>query len=309
MIANLQQYLEQRGYAGRVVSASRARDLKDSIAAGNRNGLINEELYKEYLSGFVFGPPDSLPEARSLIVMAARQSPVRFTFIRGGQRVAVMVPPTYLHAKETDRKMGDTLSGLLAPSGYRVVPAVVPKKLLAVRSGLAAYGRNNITYVEGMGSFHRLAAFFSDMPCDSDEWHEPTMLGRCDSCRACSTLCPTGAIGADRFQLHAERCIVFHNEKPASVPFPEWIDPAWHNCLVGCLLCQRACPEDRDNMKLVEEGAEFSGKRPRSYWPARVSIDYLPHWLKKSGIRTSLSRWTFSRGILASSWSEAGSRR
>ena len=275
MIANLLQCLEQRGYAGRVVPASRARDLKESIEAGNRNGLIDRDLYKEYLSGFVSGPPDSLPEARSLIVMAARQSQVRFTFCRNGERMAVMVPPTYLHAKETDRKMSDVLSGLLAPSGYRVVPAVVPKKLLAVHSGLAAYGRNNITYVAGMGSFHRLAAFFSDMPCDSDEWHEPKMLGRCDSCRACSTLCPTGAIGADRFQLHAERCIVFHNEKPASVPFPEWMDPAWHNCLVGCLLCQRACPENRDNRACITEAAVFSGEET-ALLLAGTSFDRLP---------------------------------
>jgi epoxyqueuosine reductase len=61
-----------------------------------------------------------------------------------------------------------------------------------------------------------------------------------------------------RFQLHAERCIVFHNEKPGDIPFPGWTDPAWYNCLVGCLHCQRACPGDRDFMAQVEAGAEFS---------------------------------------------------
>ena len=27
-------------------------------------------------------------------------------------------------------------------------------------------------------------------------------------------------------------------------PFPDWVDPAWHHCAVGCLRCQQACPEN-----------------------------------------------------------------
>lgn len=53
---------------------------------------------------------------------------------------------------------------------------------------------------------------------------------------ACLIECPTGAIGKDRFLLHAERRLVFHNERPAGVPFPDWIDPAWHNALFGCTI-------------------------------------------------------------------------
>jgi epoxyqueuosine reductase len=36
------------------------------------------------------------------------------------------------------------------------------------------------------------------------------------------------------------------------------VDPAWHNCLVGCMLCQRVCPENKEVLGWVEEGAEFS---------------------------------------------------
>jgi epoxyqueuosine reductase len=58
--------------------------------------------------------------------------------------------------------------------------------------------------------------------------------------------------------VHAERCLTFHNEKPGSVPFAAWIDPSWHNCLVGCLHCQRVCPENRSFWPWVEERAAFS---------------------------------------------------
>jgi epoxyqueuosine reductase len=139
-----------------------------------------------------------------------------------------------------------------------VARAVLPKKLLAVRSGLATYGRNNITYVPGMGSFYRLAAFYSDLPCQKDSWREAQMMAACENCSACLRNCPTGAISADRFLLHAERCIVYHNEQPGDVPFPRWMDPSWHNCLIGCMRCQNVCPQDKELWQWVEEGAEFS---------------------------------------------------
>jgi epoxyqueuosine reductase len=240
-----------------IVSIDRLADLREDIEAGRRNGLYDDDLYREYLGGFVFGPPAGLKDVRSVVVLAVGQPQVRFTFCRDGKAMAVIVPPTYLHAPETDRKAGETLAALLARAGYRAAPAVLPKKLLAVRSGLATYGRNNVTYVPGLGSFHRLSAFYTDMPCDADQWHELAMLDSCGKCRLCYTLCPTGAIDKGRFLVHAERCIVFHNEKPATVPFPSWLDSSWHNCLVGCIRCQRLCPENRDRINLFADGCVF----------------------------------------------------
>jgi epoxyqueuosine reductase len=68
--------------------------------------------------------------------------------------------------------------------------------------------------------------------------------------------CPTGAISADRFLLKAERCLTFHNERRGA--FPEWLKPSWHNCLVGCLYCQEACPVNKNGPKSLKEGPVFS---------------------------------------------------
>jgi epoxyqueuosine reductase len=263
-----------------VVPVDRLADLREGIEAGRRNGLYDESLYREYLSAFVFGPPAELRDARSIIVIATPQTHVSFTFDHDGGKVMAVVPATYLHGRETDRKAQETLAGLLAPAGYHVAPAILPKKLLAVRSGLAAYGRNNVTYVDGLGSFHRLSAFYSDMPCDGDEWHELRLLDRCEKCRLCHTLCPTGAIARDRFLLHAERCIVFHNEKPWTEPFPSWLDPAWHNCLVGCLLCQAKCPENRAVAGNCRKGAEFTSGETELVL-AGTPLDRMPASLAK----------------------------
>jgi epoxyqueuosine reductase len=152
---------------------------------------------------------------------------------------------------------------VVGKEGYKVATPVLPLKLLATRSGLAEYGRNNITYVSGMGSFTRLAAVYSDMPCKEDGWQEARMMKRCENCDLCRKACPTGAIPQGRFLLRAERCLTFHNENKGSIPFPGWIKPSWHNALVGCLTCQNACPENRPFLKSVGETAEFNEEETR----------------------------------------------
>jgi len=258
--ARLFQQLRKRGFRGRVAKIGRLADLQEDIESRYREGLLDETLYRRNLAAFVFSPPESLAEAASLIVVAVGQPQIQFTFSWNGEGIPLIVPPTYLHWRETDRQVEHDLMEVLGPEGYRVAQAALPKKLLAVRGGLATYGRNNITYVAGMGSFHRLVAFTSDFPCQQDEWREPRMMERCNRCLACRRNCPTGAISPERFLLHAERCITFHNEEPSDVPFPTWVDPSWHNCLVGCLRCQGVCPENQRFLTRVEDGAHFSSK-------------------------------------------------
>jgi epoxyqueuosine reductase len=257
MSKELLAQLTEWGYQGRIVSIQHLGHLQGEIEGHFRQGLIDRELYQTYLAGFAFRPPDSLPGARSMIVVSAPEPRVSVTFSRNGERVQSVIPPTYGERKK-DRRVRALLAQALEPAGYRIAEANLPKKLLAVCSGLAAYGKNNITYVPGLGSFHGLVAVYSDVPALDDNWQEPQMMDRCETCSACLHHCPAGAITADRFLLHAERCITFHNEKPGDVPFPTWMDPAWHNCLTGCLHCQRVCPENRGVWSWFEEGAEFS---------------------------------------------------
>jgi epoxyqueuosine reductase len=277
--------LETCGYRGGIVSIEHLPQLQEEIEAHHRQGLLDETFYEERLTGFAGGPPESLPEARSLIVMGVRDPHVRFTFTWNGRRIPLTVPPTYLHSRETDAEMARVLQEILGPADYRVAPATVPKKLLAAHSGLAGYGRNNVTYVAGMGSYYRLAAFASDLPCERDDWQEPRMLERCETCRACLRRCPTGAISPERFLLHAERCITFLNEKPGEEPFPAWLHASWHNCLVGCLHCQEVCPETRDVATWVKEGAEFSSEETALLLDG-VPVDQLP-----AGLVRKLGKW------------------
>ncbi len=254
LAATLVKLLEQEGCKGKIVSIEHLQELKNDIDALYRQGLFDEAFFAEELSGFDFTGSQNLPRAKSLIIAAAPQPQVRVIFKTAGKEVPCIIPPTYSYA--TDRKLEELLRLHLKPAGYRLKKAVVPWKLLAVRSGLAQYGKNNITYVAGLGSFYRLVAFVSDVPCAQDSWVQPQTLNDCSQCDACTRACPSAAIDSDRFLLHGERCITFHNERPGA--FPAWLHASWHNCLVGCLVCQKVCPANKKLRKMVVEGAMFS---------------------------------------------------
>jgi epoxyqueuosine reductase len=249
------------------------RDLQEEIEGRYREGQFNEEFYQERLTSFVFNPPPDFLKAKSIIVVSVPQPQIQHIFNWRGETKSLIVPPTY--STYPNKEVEALLSKTLVPQGYQVAPSALPLKLLAARSGLGSYGKNNICYVPGMGSFHRLMAFYSDLPCYEDSWQEAQMMETCEDCSACLNNCPTGAISSERFLLHAERCITYHNEKPVNIPFPQWINSSWHNSLVGCMHCQSVCPENADLMQWIEQGAEFT-KEETALLLQGVPLDQLP---------------------------------
>jgi epoxyqueuosine reductase len=259
-----------------MASIHRLEALQEEIAGHHRQGEIDETFYQEWLASFNFDLPDVLPEAKSIIVVAVPRPQTVMIFHRNEETRSLIIPPTYVRYRSIATEIETWLGELLASAGYRAVKARrIPQKLLAVCSGLAEYGKNNITYVPGMGSFHQLVTFYSDLPCSQDHWREAQMMVLCQKCRACGLECPVNAITPDRFLLHAERCITFHNERAGDIPFPDWISPSWHNCLIGCMHCQTVCPQNREVLGWTESGAEFSSLETELLL-AGTAVDQLP---------------------------------
>jgi len=252
----LHESIEKQGFQVKIVSIEHVGELETEIMTRYRKGLLDPNLYDAYLASFDFACQQKLQDARSLIVVTVPQPQIQVTFIREEKSYPVVIPPTYYFAIDND--VADLLKTVLEPQGYQLQKVRLPEKLLTVRSGLGQYGKNNITYVKGMGSFQRPVVFISDYPCEIDSWGEATALELCETCNACMKACPTDAIGSDRFQLYAERCLTFHNER--SEAFPQWLSPSWHNCLVGCMICQKVCPANKDVVKWIEAGATFDNE-------------------------------------------------
>lgn len=251
---SLQNYLLNTGFKSEVVSIGHIEDLKLELETLLRNDELKQVFYDDQLSDFHFQLPGELPSARSIIITASHQPKVIVKFNLNGKKISVVIPPTYSY--ESDRETFDVLSDFLSEYGYSVCQAVLPVKALAVHSGLAFYGKNNITYIKNWGSFFRLKAFFSDMPCPSDNWREFTLAEACKKCLACANQCPTQAICQERFLIEHERCLTYLNESVDD--FPEWVDPQWHHCLIGCMACQEICPLNKDVKNMSRYDCEFN---------------------------------------------------
>lgn len=265
--------IKEHGWSGQIIPIDHIKDLRHAIISRKEQGLIDEKLYLDQLSFFSFDPPADFPGIRSILIVAVPTSQMRITFKWQERRIPVIVPPTYVSYTPRTENTQEVLAVWLKHEGYRLAKPQLPLKTLAVFSGLAKYGRNNICYVDGMGSFLQLVGAFSDLSCDNDPWQEPKKLDRCESCTACLQHCPTKAISKNRFLLHAENCLTYHNE--AASDFPSWINPSWHHCLIGCLRCQTICPENKAVIKWFEDRAEFS-EQETALFIQGVPLDQLP---------------------------------
>ncbi|MCJ7634638.1 hypothetical protein MUP77_19890 [Candidatus Bathyarchaeota archaeon] len=164
--------LEKHGIQGRIVSIRHLSELQEEIEERFNEGLFDEEFYRLRLAFFDFDAPETLPDAKSIIVVAVPRPQAQATFTFEGKKKILILPPTYVAYQQTTNRVAECLTGIFKEKGYRIAETALPLKLLAVRSGLAEYGMNNITYVPGMGSFLQLAAFYSDLPCREDTWRQ-----------------------------------------------------------------------------------------------------------------------------------------
>jgi epoxyqueuosine reductase len=254
----IEQQLSLAGFKGVVVSTDHLPELRDLYGGLIEEGSLDKDFYDEiarrYALRWDFDPSARLPGARSIIVTAAQQPKISMEFRYDGRKYYGIIPPTYLY--DTDATVLRIISTCLNEHKYGVCDALLPSKVIAVRSGLAMYGKNNIAYIKGWGSYFRLRIFFSDMPCVDDSWQESVAMELCSQCNACIKKCPTGAIREDRFLIDAGRCLTFFNE--GLEEFPKWVEPAWHNCLIGCMICQDVCPANKEHVNWLMPGAEFS---------------------------------------------------
>ncbi len=274
--ARLAEALSAAGLFFRVASPALLVELEGMLAELVAEGAVSRELLDTYGPSFQFVPPEEVKEVRSLLVVAA-SSPavkVRFRFEEGP--FEAVIPPTYISTpirQETLR----LLRSVLEPAGYNVARVAAPVKLLAVRTGLARYGRNNVAYVPNLGSLVRLDAYSTDAPLPPEEevFQGSWRLSSCPPCRNCHHVCPTGCIPYDGTVIQATRCLTYLNEQEGE--WPDWLDPTAHNALVGCMRCQELCPADRFFLRIPKVVAEFDGEETQWILQDRPAAELPPN--------------------------------
>jgi len=194
-------------------------------------------------------------DAKTIIIIAVPDTNHQVVFHFEDGPYSAIIPPGYISRERFAHIIHEDLISVMGKTGNSLAILSAPLKNIAVRLGLVSYGRNNLTYIDGLGSYYRLVGFVTDSVYIPATWPEnhtlEVMLPACQGCSACQEACPTGAINAERVLLHAERCLTAFNESTRA--FPEWLPASAHNCLIGCLTCQLVCPQNRGLLKLVQD--------------------------------------------------------
>ncbi|DAC73357.1 MAG TPA: FeS-binding protein [Thermoplasmata archaeon] len=239
----------------RTISIDHLEDLHKELFEWKHKRIITESFFTQNYGDFRFQIPDEIPDAQSIVIIALPQKMHPLDFLINGKHYQTIIPPTYVY-NSVRNTCKEILTKELKKTNHSVVRAILPMKLLAVRSGLGEYGKNNICYVDGMGSFARLEGFYTDHRFPSYDWQEKKVMERCTSCILCQQNCPTHCIPTDRFLIHAEHCLTYFNENKEE--FPSWVDRRCHHALVGCMRCQMVCPQNRSVIVSKEQPVIFS---------------------------------------------------
>lgn len=222
------------------------QDFKDKEELNDFQKWIVNKLYQ-------FELPEEDFKVNSIILIAIHHPfYAKVDFHKEGKK------KTFLCLVRSDDIKTETyLRKFLDGKGNYIKPAKnLPMKRLGTHSGLAKYGRNNITYIDGLGSNFSYAAYFSDMICEEDTWGEMNSAEYCNKCNLCIKNCPTGAIRKDRFLIDNQRCLSCINEAPGE--FPAWIPLDAHHMLYDCLICQRVCPMNFEQIDNVIDNISFT---------------------------------------------------
>ncbi len=258
MDATLIRWATERGYHVGWGLPSAIAVARDDVLSRRRSGELDPGFFEANLAGFgCFEAPWEGPARVVVVVMPRPAHLVAFTV--NGRQVEAVLPPTYVRYRPLFEEVRLDLQEHGLP-GARVEKLNVPLKSLAARLGLVRFGRTNVTYDPEFGSYLQLFGYLTDAALPVPEnWrpYTPELLPECDSCEVCLAVCPTGAIGDDRVLLHGERCLTNVNERTGE--WPAWVPPSAHNCIIGCLLCQRPCPANRE-LPVERTGVVFTAE-------------------------------------------------
>ena len=236
-MSNFRETALQNGIHAVIVPATHLNDLRTDI----ENFVATQELnghQKFIIEHYEYEPQEPKFEVKSVIVtatphpsfgdavfeQAGKTRTVYYTAGTGGNE-----PRDYVTKVVTDAGFSLELSGVM-----------LPRKRFAVQAGLCEYGRDNIAYLPGYGSYIAIDAYYTDMPSDEDSWRDVVTADACTKCHTCEAVCPTGAIRPDRFLIDSTLCLCLINE--GKEPFPETLPKNAHHAIVGCLRCQYVCP-------------------------------------------------------------------
>ncbi len=147
--------------------------------------------------------------------------------------------------------------------GCEVMPAQrhIPVKAAVVRSGAGRYGKNNLTYVDGLGSWVRWSPLLTDAELEPTGRADlKTPHPACEGCSRCIEACPTGAL-TEPYRIDPRRCRDSILGSEAKIP--EEMRGKMGSWIYGCDVCQEVCPINKGLRPKDRRPSTYSSRTPR----------------------------------------------
>lgn len=257
---------QQRGYRWAAAPFALLADVRLSLQRRWEAGEIDAAFYRDNLRSLTYLSRCPLEDPKSVLLIAVPRPAHTLSFTLGGRTIETVLPPTYVRYRKTFEDVRDDLEDAVADLRGRLVILDAPLKALGNRMGLLWHGRNNIGYVDGLGSYVQLVGLVTDLLVhegSAPPRSEEVLLARCEKCRICAAACSTGAIDEGRVLLRAEKCYTLFSE--SLQPIPAGLEPPSARCLIGCLRCQEVCPENKGRLRYETTGVSFTAPETEAF--------------------------------------------
>lgn len=263
----VQSWAKKRNYRFAAGGVSLVEEVRATLQKRRDAGEIEAGFYRDNLGSFTYLEGCALKNPESIIIIAVPRPAHSLSFSLGKKKIETILPPTYVCYRKMFEEVRDDLKKALRGLNCRLELLNAPLKSLGSRLGLLSYGRNNVGYINNLGSYFQLVGLVSDTPLEDKEMTPVSspgaLLPRCRNCRICAAACPTGAIDRERILIHAEKCYTLFSE--SLEPIPEGLKPPSPKCLIGCLRCQELCPENKSLLRYEEAAVSFNAEETKAF--------------------------------------------
>ena len=134
----LKSELKEYGAECRLVSASHIHELEAEYSLSLANSQVDKQFLRTDIQNYIdFSVLKKYPAICTLIIIATPSPEVEVEFCYEGTTHCLIIPPHYSDRLKVTDRIKDITSLIFYRNGYRTFSVVLPKKLLAVRSGLA----------------------------------------------------------------------------------------------------------------------------------------------------------------------------
>jgi len=201
----------------------------------DRRRAHEQERYAYRLDGWkrLASPREALPTAKSVVVIGfyyfTDENVPTEPWGRTGRIVSYGHLGILTRARQVRR--------FLEARGHKAVIGA-HRKEAAVRAGLGSIGKNNLVINPRYGTWVAYQSLVTDAELPPDT---PAPEDVCGECSACIEACPTGALYEPR-RIDPRRCVAC---MLTSQSIAESDRPAVASYILGCDVCQEACPRNR----------------------------------------------------------------